>query len=434
MGSMTENRRGFLKMIAPLAMVPALPGSTRRLSGVEEWRSHFPVLDQKINGYPIAYLDTAATSQRPAEVIDALMSFYRRDNANPGRTLHSLARRADADYEDARRTAARFINAADPLEIVFTRGTTEGINLVATAWGGANLRRGDEVLLTISEHASSMLPWQLAAKRAGATIRYLDIDDDGALRLDQLDAMLSERTKVFAFMHVSNVLGRINPAKELCARAHRAGAMVMIDAAQSAPHFKIDVRDLGCDFVAFSGHKMMGPMGSGVLWGRREMLDAMPPYQAGSNMAHEVGLESAHYSDGALKFGAGTPNVSGAVGLAAAMRFILALGQEKLFAHEQMLTRYTLDRFRTVKGLRVLGPKSADDRISVFSFVMNGANPQDIVTALDQKGIAIRGGDLASLPLLERLGVTRAARASLYLYSTTGEVDRLIEGLSAFAK
>jgi len=443
---MSNSRRGFLKMIAPVAMLPiqkALAQLPLEMSNVpeppiyggtahgpEEWRSHFPALDQSVNGKPLAYLDTAATSQRPVEVVNAVLDFYRRDNANPGRTLHTLARRADADYEDARRTAARFINAADPLEVVFTRGTTEGINLVATSWGGAHLRPGDEVLLTVSEHASNMLPWQLAAKRAGATVRYLDVDDEGNLRVEQLDKMLTSRTKVFAFMHVSNVLGRINPAKELCSRARNAGAMVMIDAAQSAPHFRVDVRDLGCDFLAFSGHKMMGPMGTGVLWGRREMLDAMPPYQAGSNMAHDVGVESAEYSEGALKFGAGTPNVSGAVGLAAAMRFIETIGHDAILAHEQALTRYTLDRLRSLPAVRVLGPQNAENRISVFSFVVEGVAPQDIVASLDARGVAIRGGDLASLPLLQRLGVTRAARASLYLYSTAEEIDRLVEGLS----
>ncbi|HVD60467.1 MAG TPA: SufS family cysteine desulfurase [Gemmatimonadaceae bacterium] len=437
-----SSRRDFLKSVAPMAMLqlgralPTLssirgnvPSNTAGYSPAE-WRSHFPVLNQSVNGVPLAYLDTAATSQRPTAVVDAIVDFYRRDNANPGRTLHSLARRADQDYEGARAIVAKFINATDPLEIVFTRGTTEGVNLVATAWGSENLKQGDEVLLTISEHASSMLPWQLAAKRAGATVRYLDIDDEGNLRLDHLDQLLTSRTKIVAFMHVSNVLGKINPAKEICARAHRAGAMVMIDAAQSAPHFRIDVQELGCDFLAFSGHKMMGPMGIGVLWGRRELLDAMPPYQAGSNMAHEVGIESADYSAGALKFGAGTPNVSGPVGLAAAIRFIDSIGREQILAHEQELCRYTLEKFRSVPGLRVLGPQTPRDRIAVFSFVIDGIAPQQIVEAADAKGIALRAGDLASLPLLERLGVKRAARASMYLYTTTEEVDRLVSVLT----
>ena len=393
------------------------------------WRAHFPALDQQVYGYPLAYLDTAATAQRPIEVIQAVADYYSRDNANPGRALHTLARRADHDYESARSTMARFVNARDPLEIIFTRGTTEGINLVATAWGGSHLRAGDEVLITISEHASSMLPWQLAAKRAGATIRYLDIDDDGALRLDQLDALLTPRTRVVSFMHVSNVLGIINPAKEICARARAAGALAVVDAAQSVPHFRVDVQDIGCDFLAFSGHKMMGPMGSGVLYGRRELLDAMDPYQAGSNMAHDIGLESAEYSAGALKFGAGTPNVSGPVGLAAAARFIDSIGLDAIRKYELDLTRHALERLREIPGLRVLGQAPAEKRISVLSFLMDGVDVSEIVAALDKKGIAIRGGDLASLPLLERLGVQRAARASLYLYSTIEEVDRLADAL-----
>jgi cysteine desulfurase / selenocysteine lyase len=394
-----------------------------------EWRSQFPALAQEINGCPLVYLDTAATAQRPSMVTKAVVDFYRRDNANPGRALHTLAQRADEDYENARSIAARFINAADPLEIVFTRGTTEGINLVATAWGGANLRPGDEILLTVSEHASNMLPWQLAARRAGATVRYLDIDDEGQLRLDQLDALLTPRTRVFSFMHVSNVLGLINPAKELCARAHRAGAMTVVDAAQSVPHLKVDVQDLDCDFLAFSGHKMMGPMGTGVLWGRRALLDAMPPYQAGSNMAHEISLESAHYSAGALKFGAGTPNVSGPVGLAAAMRFIDTIGYESLRDHEQMLTRHALSRFGELAKVRILGSSIAAERIGVLSFVVEGVQALNVVTALDAKCIAIRGGDLASLPLLKRLGTSHAARVSFYLYTTIEEIDRLVDAL-----
>jgi cysteine desulfurase/selenocysteine lyase len=396
---------------------------------MNNWRTHFPALDQEINGHQLVYLDTAATSMRPNAVIDAVASFYRHDNANPGRTLHSLARRADELYENARATAADFIGATDPLEIVFTRGTTEGINLVATAWGGDNLKPGDEVLLTISEHASNMLPWQLAAKRAGATVKYLDVDDEGNLRLDRLDDLLTPRTRILAFMHVSNVLGKINPAKELCARAHSSGAVVMIDAAQSAPHFPIDVKDLGCDFLAFSGHKMMGPMGSGVLWARRELLDAMPPYHAGSNMAHDVTTESADYSPGALRFGAGTPNVSGAVGLAAAIRFIGEIGRETIVARERELCSYALGKLKTVSGLRILGPTSPDDRIAVFSFVIEGKTPQKILESLDARGIAVRAGDLASLPLLRTFGVERAVRASFYLYNTIGDVDCLVDAL-----
>ena len=414
-------------------ILEVLRRASARTPDQRTWRSQFPALAQNVNGFPLAYLDTAATAQRPSIVTKAVVDFYERDNANPGRTLHTLARRADTDYENSRGTAATFINAADPLEIVFTRGTTEGINLVATAWGGANLRPGDEVLLTVSDHASNMLPWQLAAKRTGATVRYLDIDDAGHLRLDQLHALLTPRTRIFSFMHVSNVLGLINPAKEMCALARRSGVITVVDAAQSVPHFKVDVQDIGCDFLAFSGHKMMGPMGAGVLWGRRALLDAMPPYQAGSNMAHEVNLNSADYSPGALKFGAGTPNVSGPVGLAAAMRFIDNIGYAALREHEAMLTRHALSRLRGLPRLRILGSTDATGRIGVLSFVVDGMQAQEVVTALDAKGIAIRGGDLASLPLLMRLGVTSAARASIYLYTTVQEIDRLADALARLA-
>lgn len=406
----------------------------RQGSDAHDWRSHFPILGQSINGNRLAYLDTAATSQRPNQVTKSIVEFYERDNANPGRTLHALARRADEDYEKARGIAARFINAPDPLEIIFTRGTTEGLNLVATSWGGANLKAGDEVLLTISEHASSMLPWQLAAKRAGAFVRYLEVDDQGHLRLDQLDRLITARTKVFAFTHVSNVLGRINPAKELCDAARRAGVVTIVDAAQSVPHFKVDVQDIGCDFLAFSGHKMMGPMGTGVLWGRRELLDAMQPYQAGSNMAHQVDIESAHYSQGALKFGAGTPNVSGPVGLAAAMQFITAIGYDRLWENEQNLIQHFLAYIPEISGVRILGPTVSSERIGVFSFVVAQVSAQEVVASLDAKGIAIRAGDLASLPLLKRMGVTEALRASLYLYSTTEEIDRLAAALHAMPR
>jgi cysteine desulfurase/selenocysteine lyase len=405
----------------------------RPASSVEEWRRHFPALAQEVNGNPLAYLDTAATALRPAEVIDAVANFYRRENANPGGTLHTLARRSAQLHDDARRTAAEFINAADPLEVVFTRGTTEGINLVASAWGSANLGRGDQILIGLAEHASNMLPWQLLSKRTGAELRYFGIDDAGHPLLDDLESKLTPRTRVVAFSHVSNVLGMINPAKEMCARARGPGRIVVIDAAQSAPHFPVDVRDLGCDFLAFSGHKMLGPMGVGVLWGRRELLDAMPPYQAGSNMAHDVDLDSMHLSDGALKFGAGTPNVSGPVGLAAAIRFIRAIGRDALWRHEQAITRHAIERLHRLPAVKLLGSARAEEKISVVAFTVRGKEPSEVLKRLDERGIAIRAGDLASLPLLKRLGVTTAARASCYLYTTTQEVDRLADGLETLS-
>jgi cysteine desulfurase/selenocysteine lyase len=400
---------------------------------LSEWRRHFPALAQGAAGDPPAYLDTAATAQRPDAVIDAVTACYRTDNANPGRTLHAAARRAFEAYEGARRTVARFIGADDPLEVVFTRGTTEALNLVAAAWGSANLRPGDEVLLTVAEHASSMLPWQLAARRAGATVRYLEVEADGRLDPGRLAGSLGPRTRLFAFTHVSNVLGVVNPAPELCRVARRAGVTVLLDAAQSVPHFPVDVVDLDCDFLAFSGHKMMGPMGSGVLWGRRALLDAMPPYQAGSNMAHDADAERAEYALGALRFGAGTPSVADAVGLAAAIGFLERLGRAVVWGREQELVGYALRRLALVPGLRILGSTSPEGRIGVFSFVLADREPEALMVELDRRGIAIRAGDLASLPLLRRFGVSRAARASLYLYTTEAEVDRLADALTALA-
>ncbi len=298
-------RREFLGRMGALPLVATARPSA--LSSVDALRAEFPALSQSVNGHPLIYLDSAATTHRPRAVIEAVADFYRQDNANPGRDLHSLARRSYARYEAARETVARFVNAWDPSEIVWTRGTTEAINLVASSWGSTNLGPGDEVVMTVAEHYSNLIPWQFAARRSGAKLRFVDVDDQGRLRLDQLDALLSHRTKLVCFSQVSNVLGLINPAKEICERAHRAGARVLMDGAQSVPHFPVDVQALGCDFLAFSGHKMLGPMGIGVLWARREILEDMPPYQGGSNMAHDVDLESAHYAEGALKFGAGTP-------------------------------------------------------------------------------------------------------------------------------
>jgi len=384
-----------------------------------------------VNGQPLAYLDSAATTQRPRAVLDALTNFYIHDNANPAKALHQLARRSAGFYEEARASVAGFLNARGPEEIVFTRGTTEAINLVASSWGSANLSSGDEILITISDHYSNLVPWQLAARRVNATVRVLDVRDDGHLRLEQLDALLSTRTKIVVFPHVSNVLGAVNPAKEICERAHRAAAVVLVDAAQSVPHFPVDVQELGCDFLAFSGHKMCGPMGIGVLWARRELLDAMPPYQSGSNMAHDLEIDAspAQFADGGLKFEAGTPNVHGAVGLAAAINFLVSLGRKALWAGEQDLTRYALSSLSKVRGLRILGPTEPNERISLFSFVVENREPLDVARALDAKGIAVRAGDLASLPLLKRMGATAAVRVSCYVYTTTADIDRLIAAL-----
>ena len=427
-------RREFVETLGA-AGAAAVTGRVSGWSGIPsagrsgDWRDHFPALTQEVNGHPLAYMDSAATTLRPNAVVDAIANFYRTENANPGAALHTLARRAAATYEGARRTVAEFIGANDPSEVVFTRGTTDGINLVAAAWGGANLKPGDEILIGRAEHASTMVPWQMIAARTGAIVRYFDVDDAGHPKLDDVDALLGSRTRVVAFSHVSNVLGMINDARGLCARVRAPGRIVLVDGAQSVPHFAVSVRDLGCDFLAFSGHKLLGPMGLGVLWGRRELLDAMPPYQGGSNMAHDVALDSLHLSEGALKFGAGTPNVAGPVGLAAAIQFLRTVGEPALRQHEQDLTRHFVQRVGAIAGVRLLGSTDAREKISVFAFTVRGHAPAAVLRALDQRGIAVRAGDLASLPLLERLGTKSAVRASLYLYSTRAEVDRLAEVL-----
>ena len=402
-------------------------------AGVARWRADFPVLEQTVNGHPFAYLDSAATTQRPAAVLEALVHYYGHDNANPGATLHTLARRAHELYEGARGALAAFINAADRDEVVWVRGTTEGINLVANAWGRPRLRPGDEVLLTVAEHASNLLPWRLLAEETHATVRYVDVDDEGRIRLDDLEQKLSEHTRLVAFSHVSNVAGYINPAAEICARARSAGARVLIDAAQSAPHVALDVRTLGCDFLAFSSHKMLGPMGVGVLWGRRELLDEMSPYQAGSNMAHAIDFSSQEFEHGARRFGAGTPNVAGAVGLVAAVEYLERQDRSAIEQHEAQLTRHALNKLTEVPGLRLLGPRTPEERIPVFSFVLAGHSPAAVLRHLDSRGIAVRAGDLAALPLLKRFGVNAAVRASCYLYTDTAELDRLAAALHELA-
>ena len=391
------------------------------------WPSTFPALHQEVNGHPLAFLDSAATTLRPQSVIDALVDYYSTDNANPAR-VHTLASRAADRLAAARRDLARFVNAPDPGEIIFVRGTSEGLNLVASTFGVETVKAGDEIVLTVAEHSSNLMPWTRLARQARATLRILDVDDEGRPRLDQLKTLLSSRTRLVAFSQVSNVLGCLNPAKEICALARQAGARVVIDGAQGAPHTKIDVQDLGCDFYVFSGHKMLGPMGTGVLWGRRELLEAMPPYHVGSNMAHEVDFEHAALEHGAQKFQAGTPDVAGPVGLAAAVRFFEAAGP-LLQSHDDELVRHGLARLSEVPRLRIIGPRTAENRVPVFSFVIEGQQPAAIARALDARGIAVRAGDLAALPLLKRFGAAEAVRASAYVYSTRQDIDRLADAL-----
>ena len=423
------DRRHFLSLCAAAA-VPSASVSSVGAMRQQSAAASFPALRQRIAGQPLTYLDSAATTLRPQAVIDVLSEFYATDNANPA-PVHTLARRAASRLTAARQTVARFINAPSPGEVIFTRGSTEGINMIASTWGAANLRAGDEVILTVAEHNSNLLPWTRAAKQAGAIVRVVDVDDEGCLRIDQLKQLISAKTRLIAFSHVSNVLGLVNPAKEICALARLAGARVVIDGAQSVPHVSVDVQDLGCDFCVFSGHKTLGPMATGVVWGRLELLDAMPAYHVGSNMAHEADFERATMEHGALKFQAGTPDVAGPIGLAAAIDFLTAIGRDATWRHDQDLVGHGLARLRAVKGLRIIGPTSPQNRVPVFTFVIEGKSPLAIAAAMDSKGIAIRAGDMAALPLLKRFGVTEASRASAYVYSSRTDIDRLADALAA---
>jgi cysteine desulfurase/selenocysteine lyase len=390
-------------------------------------RQDFPILARRLGGKSLVYLDNAATSHRPDVVVDAIADFYRGHNANPAAALHSLARDAHRLYEDSRCSVAEFINAHAADEIVFTRGTTEAINLVASVWGNANLKLGDEILLTTSEHASNLLPWRFVARETKSVVRYANVDDSGRIDLEDFRRKLSRRTRMVAFSHVSNVAGFVNPAEELCAMARAAGALTLVDAAQSAPHVDVDVRRISCDFLAFSSHKMLGPMGVGVLFGRGELLDALPPYQTGSNMAHDVDAEFETLERGARRFGAGTPNVSGAIGMAVAAGYTRKLRREGSGQHEAELVEYALRRLNAIPEVRLLGPKSPDNRVPVFTFVVEGHDVVDVARSLDERGIAVRAGDLSALPLLQHFGVSRALRASCHVYSSRDDIDRLAE-------
>ncbi len=423
--SATIYRRALLQTMALAAVGVALPDI--RLRGVQEtarWRGDFPALTQQINGKPLAYLDSAATTLRPATVIDTIADYYRTANANPSGTLHTLARRSAERYAAARAEVARFINA-DSREIIWTRGTTEGINLFASSWGSANLKPGDEIVVSIAEHYSNWLPWRAVADRTGAKVRVFGVHDDGQLNLGELERTLTSRTRLVAVSHVSNVLGYVNPIAEVVRRARAVGARVLVDGAQSAPHVLVDVQALGCDFFVFSSHKMLGPMATGVAWARRELLEAMPPYQTGSNMAHDVDFESAVLEHDGQKFQAGTPNVSGPIGLAAACAYLNGLGREAIATHERSLSTHALAVLRKVPRLKLIGPDTIDNRVPVFCFTIDGVAVPAIVKALDDEGIAIRGGDMAAMPLLGRFGTKAAARVSCYLYNTLPEIDRL---------
>jgi cysteine desulfurase/selenocysteine lyase len=391
-------------------------------------RDEFPILNQQVNGRPLVYLDNAATTQKPRTVIAALDRFYAQDNANVHRGLHALSMRSTNHYEGARARVAAFINAEAPEEVIFTRGTTESINLVASSWGGANLRKGDVILLTEMEHHSNLVPWQVVAQRTGATLRYLPVTgDEGLLDLSALDRMLTPEVKVFAFTHVSNTLGTINPVAELCARARKVGAVTVIDAAQSIGHMPIDVRAIGCDFLAFSGHKMASVTGIGALYGRRALLDAMPPYQVGGGMISRVDFFESLWKPSPERFEAGTPNFADAVALGASCDFLDSLGRQRIREHDGRLARAAYERLAQLPGIRLIGP--AGERGGLVSFAFKSVHAHDVVTFADEDGIALRGGHHCNQPLMKRLGLTSTVRASFYVYNEEREIDALVASM-----
>jgi cysteine desulfurase/selenocysteine lyase len=395
-------------------------------------RADFPILNQTVHGRPLVYLDNAATTQKPRVVIETLTRYYERDNANVHRAIHELSSRATTAYEAARARAARFINASLPEEIVFTRGTTESINLVAYAFT-SRLKRGDAILLTEMEHHSNLVPWQLLAQRTGAQLLFVPVTgDDGLLDLDGLDALLGRNVKLFAFVYISNTLGTINPVAQLCACARRHGVITVVDAAQSAGHLPLDVQALGCDFLAFSGHKMAGPTGIGVLYGRQALLASLDPFQGGGEMIATVQFAQSTWNKVPHKFEAGTPDIAGAIGLHAAMDYLDTVGRAAIGGHDEELARYAGERLGGIPGIRLLGPHGA--RGGLVSFALGGIHAHDVVTFADQEGIALRGGHHCTQPLLRKLGVPATTRASFWLYNTRGEVDRLAEVILRAAK
>ena len=409
------------------------PKSKRKAPDWRTLRADFPILDQKVHGQPLIYLDNAATTQKPRAVVEALSRYYEHDNANVHRGIHELSNRATTAFEAARARAAAFINARSADELIFTRGTTEGINLVAQAWGAKNLKAGDKILLTEMEHHSNIVPWQLLAERVGAKVVYLPISGDiGLLDLGRLEEWLTREVKLLAMTHISNSLGTINPVAEFCAKARKFGITTLIDAAQSAGHRPLDVQEVGCDFLAFSGHKMCGPTGIGILYGRQEILATLPPYQGGGEMILSVDFGGSTWKPAPHRFEAGTPDISGAVGLHAAMDYLDSIGRANIAAHDQELGAYAFARLSRMKNLRLFGPHIG--RAGLVSFLLKDVHAHDVVTLADRQGVALRGGHHCNQPLMKKLGVESTARASFYFYNTTQEIDRLAEVLEEIQK
>ena len=400
-----------------------------KVRSITEIRNDFPILSRTVHGKPLVYLDSTASSQKPRSVIETMSVYYESYNANVHRGVYEISEEATAAMEKARVKVARFINARQSKQIIFTRNTTESINLVAYSWGNANIAAGDVIVLTEMEHHSNLIPWQLLAQRTGARLEFIPITDDGLLRLDIYEELLRQQPKLVAFTHMSNVLGTINPAREMIAQAHAVGATVLIDAAQSVPHLPVDVQALDADFLCFSGHKMLGPTGIGVLYGKRDLLEAMPPFMGGGDMIRTVGLRQSTWNDLPWKFEAGTPAIAEAIGMGAAVDYLNSLGMKNVMQHEQELTHYAMEQLQAVPGLTIYGPEAAQ-RGGVVSFTLGDIHPHDLASILDQEaGVAVRAGHHCAQPLMERLGIAATARASFYVYTIQEEIDALVQGL-----
>ena len=404
-------------------------GTQQVTRDIETTRSDFPILARQVHGNPLVYLDSAASSQKPQAVLDALDTYYKTYNANVHRGVYAISEEATAGMEKARVKVARFINARQSKQIIFTRNTSESINLVAYSWGNTNIHAGDLIMLTEMEHHSNLVPWQLLAQRSGARLEFVPVSDDGLLRLDIYEQLLQQQPKLVAFTHMSNVLGTINPAKQMIAQAHAAGAITLVDAAQSVPHLPVDVQGLDADFFCFSSHKMLGPTGIGVLYGKRALLEEMPPFMGGGDMIRTVHLREATWNDLPWKFEAGTPAIAEAIGLGAAVDYLNTLGMDAVRQHERTITAYAMEQLRTVPELTIYGP-DAEQRGGVISFNLGEIHPHDLASILDQQvGVAIRAGHHCAQPLMERFGLAATARASFYVYTNTEDIDTLVQGL-----
>lgn len=395
----------------------------------KEIRSYFPILDQEINGHPLVFLDNGATSQKPIQVINAIKKYYEYENSNVHRGVHTLGNRATDSYEGAREKVRKFINAKSTKEVIFTRGTTTAINTVAQSYGLANLKEGDEIVITHMEHHSNIIPWQQLAKRTGAVLKYIDLEADGTLSLEKVRETITHQTKIVSIVYVSNVLGTMNPIKEITQIAHEHGAIMVVDGAQAAPHLKLDVQDLNCDFLAFSGHKMCGPTGIGVLYGKEALLDKMEPIEFGGEMIDFVGLYDSTWKELPWKFEGGTPIIAGAIGLGAAIDFLEEIGLDEIEKHEHELAAYAMEKMSAIDGLSIYGPVDPTKRAGIVTFNLDDVHPHDVATVLDMSGIAVRAGHHCAQPLMKWLQCVATARASFYIYNSEEDIDRLVTGL-----